>query len=147
MSSRKDIVLSGLPSSGAYRLTIRLARAVRLRVGRLGRVSLPAGRYVYCGSARRNLPARVRRHLRRGKRRRWHVDYLLAHPAASVVEVRTSTQRGECDFVAQARRSGGRAVVPGFGSSDCRRGCPAHLIYMGTRLKPVVPPAAHRSRA
>jgi len=107
-------------------------------VGRLGRVSLPAGAYFYCGSARANLPARVARHLRRAKKAHWHIDYLLGHAAAEVIDVRAWTNRSECDLAAQALR-GGRAVAEGFGSSDCRRGCPAHLIYMGPTLR-------HRSR-
>ena len=127
----QPIDLTKLPASGAYRLTIRLARAARVTPGRLGRVSLPAGMYYYCGSARRGLPARVARHLRRRKRKRWHVDYLLAHPAASVVEARAWTQASECGLAASAIRRGGRAVVRRFGSSDCGKGCPAHLIYLG----------------
>ncbi len=117
-----------LVGSGAYRLTINLARPVRVRVGRLGRVALPAGTYYYFGSARRNLPARVARHLRRKKTKRWHIDYLLAHPAAEVAAVHAWTDRSECDLAAEALRRGGTAPVPGFGSSDCRRGCPAHLV-------------------
>jgi len=120
-----------LPAAGAYRLTIRLARCVRVRVGRLGWVRLPAGVYYYCGSARRALPARVARHLRRRKPRRWHIDYLLAHPAARVMAVRAWADRRECDLVAAALRRGGRAAIKGFGSSDCASGCPAHLICAG----------------
>jgi Uri superfamily endonuclease len=124
-------MLIGLPACGSYRLTIRLSRPARVAAGRLGRLDLPAGVYVYCGSARRNLPARVARHLRRRKAARWHVDYLLAHPAAKVTAVGGWGGRGECELVAEAIRGGGRAVAHGFGSSDCRRGCPAHLIFMG----------------
>jgi len=29
--------------------------------------------------------------------------------------------------------SGGSIPIPGFGSSDCRSGCEAHLIYTGER--------------
>ena len=120
-----------LPPAGAYRLTIRLSRPLRLRVGALGTVSLPAGLYYYCGSARRALPARVARHLRRRKPKRWHVDYLLAHPAAVVCEVRAWAGRTECELAVSALRCGGRALIAGFGSNDCRSGCPAHLLYMG----------------
>ncbi len=130
--------VDALPDCGAYRLTIRLRRPVRLRVGRLGRVALPAGRYYYCGSARRSLPARVARHLRRRKTKRWHIDYLLAHPAAEVVGVRAWPAGGECALVAGAMRRGATAPVRGFGSSDCRRGCPAHLLRVG-------PPTGRRS--
>ena len=48
-----------------------------LQVGALGEVSLEPGWYLYVGSARRHLEARLRRHLRPEKRRRWHIDYLL----------------------------------------------------------------------
>jgi Uri superfamily endonuclease len=115
-------------------LRIDLSRPVRIRAGRLGRLTLAAGTYLYCGSARRNLPARVARHLRRRKQRRWHIDYLLGHPAAEVIQVAAWGDRGECDLVRQALGAGGRAVAPGFGSSDCRGGCPAHLIYLGPKL-------------
>jgi Uri superfamily endonuclease len=118
-----------LPAAGVYRLTIRLRRRVRLTVGRLGRVDLPAGRYVYCGSAQRNLPARVARHRLRRKPRRWHVDYLTTHPAAEVVavEARPGPKAQECAWVAQTLDAGGRVAVVGFGASDCRR-CRGHLL-------------------
>ena len=124
---------SELPSGGAYRLTIRLSRPVRLRVGRLGRVMLPEGIYCYCGSARRHLPARVARHLRSRKTKRWHVDYLLASASARVTEVHAWADRDECSLADDLLAAGGRPAVRGFGSSDCRR-CPAHLIYVGTEV-------------
>lgn len=135
MADSNPSLPAGLPGGGAYRVTIRLARRLRLRVAALGVVVLPAGIYVYCGSARRNLPARVARHLRRRKLKRWHIDYLLAHPAARVCRVRAWPRASECGLVRRAIRRGGRPVVPGFGSSDCR-GCPAHLIYMGKQAPP-----------
>ena len=110
-----------LPAAGAYRLTIHLVRPARVRVGRLGRLSFPAGLYVYCGSARRALPARVGRHLRRRKPTRWHIDYLLARPQARVVEVRAWTDRTECDIAAEALADGASVIARGLGSSDCRR--------------------------
>jgi Uri superfamily endonuclease len=66
---------------------------------------------------------RIRRHLSRTKRLRWHVDYLLADPDVRIVRVRRSGL-GEC---ALNQRTGGRIVVPGFGASDCRAGCGSHL--------------------
>jgi Uri superfamily endonuclease len=41
-------------------------------------IALPAGRYLYCGSAKGpgGLKARLSRHMRRGKSVRWHVDQL-----------------------------------------------------------------------
>ena len=111
-----------------YQLVIDLHRARRLRVGRLGTFDFPAGRYVYTGSARRGIEARIRRHLARAKRLHWHIDYLLADAAARVLRVELST-RAECRV---NQSSGGRIVVPGFGASDCAAGCGSHLKYLGS---------------
>jgi Uri superfamily endonuclease len=111
----------------AYQLSIRVARAARIRIGCLGEFSFPAGRYVYTGSARRNLEARIARHLRSEKKMRWHIDWLLSAPGVEVVAVRRSTL-GECTL---NRRAGGQVLVAGFGASDCRAGCGSHLRYLG----------------
>ncbi|MGE5336851.1 MAG: DUF123 domain-containing protein, partial [Gemmatimonadota bacterium] len=62
----------------SYQLLIEIARPLRCAIGRLGVFDFPAGRYLYTGSARRNLDARIARHLRGIKRLHWHIDYLLA---------------------------------------------------------------------
>jgi Uri superfamily endonuclease len=111
----------------SYQLVIDVARPVRCTIGRLGTFAFPAGRYVYTGSARRNFEARVARHLRAEKTLRWHVDHLLAARGVRVVDVIRS-RRGECAL----NRSGvGAIVVAGFGASDCKAGCGAHLKYLG----------------
>ena len=110
-----------------YQLFIRLRTRVRLRVGRLGLLEFPRGRYVYTGSARRNLESRIARHVSRDKRLHWHIDYLLARPAARVTRVLKFSD-AECEV---NRRTIGRIVAPGFGSSDCRSGCGAHLKFLG----------------
>jgi Uri superfamily endonuclease len=110
-----------------YQLLIELPRPIHLVVGRLGVFDLPPGRYVYTGSAKRNLQARVRRHLGRRRRLRWHIDYLLAAPAVRVYGVNYFTA-AECK-VNQATQ--GRVVIGHFGASDCRAGCRSHLKYLG----------------
>jgi Uri superfamily endonuclease len=45
----------------SYQLGIEVRRPVRIGVGRLGQFLFPAGRYVYTGSAKRNLEARIAR--------------------------------------------------------------------------------------
>lgn len=110
-----------------YQLIIRVARRVTVAVGRLGTFTFPRGRYIYTGSARRNFEARIARHLRADKALRWHIDYLLAAPGVSVVEVlRSSTD--ECPL---NQSVDGIVVVPGFGASDCRQGCGGHLKRTG----------------
>jgi Uri superfamily endonuclease len=52
----------------SYQLVIEVPAPVRCVVGRLGEVEFPAGVYVYTGSARRDLEARIARHLRPNKK-------------------------------------------------------------------------------
>jgi Uri superfamily endonuclease len=116
-----------MPQARTYQLFIDVAHTVRVAVGALGVCTFRAGRYVYTGSAKRNVEARVRRHLSRDKRLHWHIDYLLAAPGVSIVEVRRYTT-AEC---ALNRRTAGALPVPGFGAGDCRAHCGSHLKYLG----------------
>ena len=110
-----------------YQLMMVLGRSTWLRIGALGRFRFPAGRYIYTGSARRAMEARIRRHLSVRKTRHWHIDYLLAHPAVQIDQVKRS-RMAECR---KNQLTTGEIVVPGFGASDCRRGCGSHLKYLG----------------
>lgn len=92
-------------------------------MGRLGAFDFPAGCYIYTGSARRNIAARVRRHLAAEKRLHWHIDYLLAAEGVRILGTRLSA-RPEC---ALNCATPGEVPAPGFGASDCRRGCGSHL--------------------
>lgn len=106
-----------------YQLLIGIAHPVRVVVGRLGRFEFAAGRYLYTGSAVRNFEARISRHRAATKKLRWHIDYLLAAPGVSIIEVLRHAD-AEC---AVHQRTIGELVVAGFGSSDCRAGCGSHL--------------------
>lgn len=107
----------------AYQLIIEVAREIRFTAGALGPCRLAPGRYAYTGSARRNLEARLRRHLARTKTRHWHIDYLLAHPGVRITGVRRH-RRPEC---AVNQATPGVVSIPGFGAGDCRAGCGSHL--------------------
>jgi Uri superfamily endonuclease len=106
-----------------YQVIFRLAAAATVTVGRFGTFVFPAGTYCYTGSARRNFEARLQRHLARTKRLRWHIDYLLAAPGVTIVEVRRSSVP-ECEL---NQATVGDTPVAGFGASDCRAGCRSHL--------------------
>jgi len=113
--------------SGLYQLVIRLREDRTIRVGRLGRFRFPAGTYVYTGSAKAGLEARISRHRRRGKKLKWHVDYLLKH--AGILDVkRYPGDKSECELNGKVERlPGSKPIVSGFGSSDCS--CIAHLFH------------------
>lgn len=121
--------LADWPDSGVYQLRLRVSVTLRLTVGRLGRWSLPAGDYVYTGRAARGLRARVRRHIYGGRCRHWHIDYLLARREVQITDV-TLASRCAADECAANQRTQGRVVIPGFGASDCRRRCGAHLLLL-----------------
>jgi Uri superfamily endonuclease len=111
-----------------YQLHIEVREEVRVTVGRLGECIFPPGRYIYTGSAKRNLEARLRRHLSPTKRLHWHIDYLLAAPGVRVMSV-ARFNAPECQL---NRQTAGSLPVPRFGATDCRAGCGSHLKYQGT---------------
>lgn len=115
---------------GAYVLVIEIETETTLRAGERAPVRLRPGRYAYCGSAwgPGGLGARVRRHLRRGKPLRWHVDGLTE--AGRITDLHLAPGGSECALLAVLLALPGVSVpVPGFGSSDCRS-CPAHLVAL-----------------
>ncbi len=110
-------------TTGAYALWLRLPAPVEVRAGKRKGV-LPAGDYLYCGSAKGpgGLRARVARHMRKNKRAHWHVDQLTSVAKALGAFV----EEGGDECALNAALDGMPIPLPGFGSSDCRR-CPAHL--------------------
>jgi Uri superfamily endonuclease len=127
-----------LRNTGAYLLHLFLSSSIRIKVGALGEFDLPAGWYCYVGSARRNLSARVERHrdLAAGKRSkiRWHIDYLLVRPEVELRRGELFQEEEECAVSARLASGSEWAVpIPGFGASDCKANCPAHL-YRRRRL-------------
>ena len=101
---------------GTYILLIELEKDATIKVGALGDIAFKKGHYCYVGSAKGpgGIEARVKRHLRREKRMRWHIDYLLSH--ARVKEAYYST---EIDEISAARLlSDIFQPISGFGASD-----------------------------
>jgi Uri superfamily endonuclease len=116
----------GIPRCpGAYVLAIELSRPIALALANKSPVSLAAGCYLYCGSAKGpgGLRARIERHMRRGKPVRWHIDNLTE--AGRVLGVWTIVGGHECQLAASLTHL--PIPIDGFGSSDCRR-CTSHLV-------------------
>lgn len=115
--------------SGIYHLVLHLPEDKRARIGALGTFSFPAGYYVYTGSAKRGLRARLRRHWRRNKRLWWHIDYLRQHAHVVCAILHVNLQMDECNWhECVSKVLNARTVVHGFGSSDCN--CESHLCYI-----------------
>lgn len=130
--------------SGTYLLQIEVADAIAVRFGRFRggmAIPVPAGSYVYVGSAMRALGSRLLRHASRTdpvnphpirpllaqklqaanvkgripqqKRLHWHVDYLLEQPEATLTQViiRRSRQRLEASVADWLMGSADTAVL------------------------------------
>lgn len=116
---------------GTYLLLFRLSGPVSIQPGRLGAVALSPGVYAYVGSAQGpgGLAARLRRHLRSGKRPHWHIDALTGAVPVQEVWMIALAERLECRWsVALRALPGVEEPVPGFGASDCR--CRTHLYHL-----------------
>ncbi len=118
---------------GVYALVLHVATPQAFPVGRLGLITLAAGCYAYVGSARGpgGLRGRLARHLRPEKRLHWHIDALTQRVAVAQVCWQATAEPLECRWVQTLLRlPGATAPARGFGSSDCRAGCPSHLIRL-----------------
>jgi Uri superfamily endonuclease len=116
---------------GVYVLVVSVAESVCVRIGSLGRMSFRRGLYAYVGSGQVGLEKRVARHLRRVKKRFWHIDYLLGSGVARVVGVfwEEGEKSEECRVAGVLGERG--VPVVGFGCSDCR--CKSHLFRIRGR--------------
>jgi Uri superfamily endonuclease len=133
---------------GSYVLSLDVKRSLRLSAGALHDIFLPAGHYVYIGSALGGIAGRVARHRRLAESKtgklHWHIDYLLVHPNVKLIDVAELAGRSECDISRRiASKKGVSAPVSRFGSSDCRSGCKAHLYRLVKKMD--LPPLGGRS--
>lgn len=136
--SRPIPVKRELPSGpGSYQIFFFLdsEKVIKVRSGRTFRC--PPGIYIYTGSAMNGIRSRVTRHLRRTKRKFWHIDYLLEQCRIIAVKCYPSAKIEEClRHKALLSRLNRVRQVSGFGASDCD--CPSHLLHFsisGKRLK------------
>lgn len=121
-----EFLISEMSDRGVYLLVLELDESFKISIGGLGERTFTAGFYVYVGSAKRGLTERIKRHLRKGKRKRWHIDF-LAEKAKSIRDIPIRTGRPiECEL---AERIGNisESEITGFGCSDCR--CKSHLFF------------------
>ena len=109
-------------------LIIQVDKDVGVNVGALGKLWFEKGVYAYVGSAQTNLEKRINRHLRKNKRKFWHVDYLLDNDAIKIASVffKQATKAEECKIAKVIGERG--EPIAGFGCSDCK--CKSHLFQL-----------------
>ncbi|MEM0191910.1 MAG: GIY-YIG nuclease family protein [Candidatus Korarchaeum sp.] len=106
-----------------------------LRVGALGTFEVPEGILAYVGSAYGpgGLIARISRHFRKGKRLRWHVDYLTESGLVEVEEALALPSVRERELL-EVVMGFGEPLIPGFGCSDSR-GDITHLFKLKDHIR------------
>lgn len=113
-----------------YAIYLEISESKVIQIGKLGTFQFPAGTYIYVGSAKRNIKARINRHIKKVKPLRWHFDYLRLHGEILAVET-FDNSLDECSTCQQIKRKyQAEEIIGGFGSSDCK--CSAHLLYKGS---------------
>ncbi|MFW9805550.1 MAG: DUF123 domain-containing protein [Candidatus Thorarchaeota archaeon] len=119
---------------GAYALIIQVDKAVTVKIKSLRHFTFEPGVWIYVGSAMGNgstsLENRLHRHFRKEKTIYWHIDYLLDIGTELVEAIWAESEHCiECD-IAQAisNHPNYSSGLGGFGSSDCQRGCVAHIF-------------------
>jgi Uri superfamily endonuclease len=110
---------------GSYILVIELKEDKTIQVGKLGRIHFKKGFYAYVGSALNGLEQRINRHLRKIKKKHWHIDYFLDFAEIIDVFYKENEAKEECKIAKMLEKQ--LVSIPGFGCSDCR--CRSHLFF------------------
>ncbi len=118
---------------GTYALILRNYSKATIQIGRGGRICVKPGYYTYIGSAfgPGGLRARVSRHLRKEKRKHWHIDYLREFMEPVGAWYTHDRQRLEHIWARSLSKMGGLISTHGFGCSDCD--CDSHLFHTPTK--------------
>jgi len=126
LGESKESVKKGF--KGIYVLVIQVSGDIKVYVGALGEMAFAKGLYAYVGSAQINMEQRIKRHLRKEKRKFWHIDYLIDNLASKVIKVflKEGDKAEECKIAKGLSRKS--EPVAGFGCFDCN--CRSHLFLI-----------------
>lgn len=111
---------------GVYCLIIWLISNQKIKIGKLGKIDFKRGFYCYVGSGLNNLEKRIERHLGKGKKKRWHIDYFLQTGKIIAVKKIETSKKLEC-LLGKKIMKIANSNIKGFGCSDCK--CKSHLYY------------------
>ena len=112
-------------AKGIYIIIMKLNTERNIRTGRLGVLHFPPGYYAYIGSALGGFKSRIKRHLSKNKKLKWHIDYLLNE--AEVLQITFCITKRQLECVLAQSLAKDLIPIPYFGSSDCR--CKSHLYF------------------
>jgi Uri superfamily endonuclease len=118
---------------GTYALILECAVRAGLRIGLRLKMDTEPGYYIYVGSAfgPGGVRARVSRHFKREKAKRWHIDFLRESVIFREVWYTHSPEHLEHVWARIFQDMAGVLPVEGFGCTDCK--CRAHLFRIPER--------------
>jgi len=58
---------------------IKVKKNIKQKIGKLGEIKFDKDNYIYVGSAQSGIEKRIKRHLKKRKKKFWHIDYLLTN--------------------------------------------------------------------
>ena len=115
---------------GTYLLFIKVIDPVEITIK--GKSSfLNRVYYIYIGSAfgAGGLSSRLHRHLRRKKKKHWHIDQITSSKFSEIAGIGVSLkQRVECELSKIISDIEGTVPIIGFGNSDCEKKCISHFF-------------------
>jgi len=92
------------------------------------------GDYIYIGSAKGCLEARLGRHLKKDKKSFWHIDYLLKDERTQISQIWIIDKKMECQTAEVFCQDPTTEIIKkGFGSLDCK--CLTHLFFINDEKK------------
>jgi Uri superfamily endonuclease len=114
---------------GTYALILQCKITDKIQIGRWKAIDIEPGYYVYVGSAfgPGGIKARVSRHCKKTKPKRWHIDYLREYVDLIEVWCSHAPERLEHQWAQIFQGMKGMTPVKGFGCSDCK--CYSHLFW------------------
>jgi len=129
---RNGIILMDNTNSGVYQIRLTVDKKCRIPIGKLGEFTFPEGQYVYTGRAGKNLTQRISRHKRLDKKRFWHIDYILSNKHVRILDINVVSRRSDDECIENQKllKECASIVVKGFGATDCKSNCGAHLLFL-----------------
>ena len=116
---------------GSYILFIRLDSKISVNIrGRL--TTLVPGYYLYIGSAfgAGGLSSRLHRHMRKKKKKHWHIDQITMLKSCSIEGIAISlNNKNECEIAQTLSSIDAIEPQDGFGNSDCKS-CSSHFFRL-----------------
>ena len=119
---------------GTYALLFQCHRSFQVQVGKLGRIEVGRGYWIYVGSAfgPGGLKSRLARHLKPTIRPHWHVDYIKTRLHPLEIWATSDSIKREHAWVRILSEWGDASLpIAAFGATDCT--CQSHLIHRPRR--------------